>query len=115
MDRYFTIRYLSYNVKDKNVNILVIIYLLPYTFVYLKVGINKILEPDNSGLEGILKNNTISEVPVHLSKAKQKVFIDIDEMGPARHLPNRGKTNHVLSVGMGKRTYKFFYLIKANL
>ncbi|XP_061378969.1 serine protease inhibitor 3/4-like isoform X2 [Danaus plexippus] len=51
-----------------------------------KIGASQLFNETYSGLDRILKKNSTSK-NIHLSKVKQKIFIDIDEMGIFRKLP----------------------------
>ncbi|KAL0884268.1 hypothetical protein ABMA27_016257 [Loxostege sticticalis] len=49
------------------------------------IGINDVFSVNASGLEGILKNDSNSHV--YLSTAKQKIFMEMDELGVMRQKP----------------------------
>ncbi|CAH0669302.1 unnamed protein product [Spodoptera exigua] len=59
------------------------------TAAHFKLGLNTIFNTTSSGLEGILRNSNKS---IALNKIKQKLFVQIDEVGVARfiHFENMG-------------------------
>ncbi|CAK1544767.1 unnamed protein product [Leptosia nina] len=55
-------------------------------------GLSTLFETNNAGLDGILKDNILKK-HVHLSKVKQKNFIDFNEMGAFRVVTPAGFEN----------------------
>ncbi|CAH0721401.1 unnamed protein product, partial [Brenthis ino] len=69
-----------------------------------KIGVKQIFNETNSGLSGILKENSATKY-IYLSNCKQKNYIHVDEMGVFRHpieelppdLHNRETINQILA------------------